>query len=68
MDSWEMTARSAAFASTIDPDFVPRYRIPARRWWQLWKPKWKWIEGVSRRQICRAHGVPLIEQTRQPTA
>ena len=31
-----------------DPDYVPRYRIPARRWpWQFWKPKWKAIMPIA---------------------
>ncbi len=25
----------------------PWIQIPARRWWQFWKPRWRYIEGFS---------------------
>ena len=56
-DGWKDEAFAAIALGSGNPDFVPRYRIPARRWWQIWKPRWQWIEGVSRNQIRRAHGL-----------
>jgi hypothetical protein len=47
-------AASILRGSYADPDYVPRYRMPNRRFfWQLWKPKWRWVEGVSMRQMQR---------------
>lgn len=51
----------AAYAEILrgvgDPDYTPRYRVPARRWWQFWKPKWRWVTGISQNQVRRAFGV-----------
>jgi hypothetical protein len=52
---WERVARGEVMMGQINPDYVPRYRIPARRFWQLWKPKWQWVEGVSQNQIRSGH-------------
>jgi hypothetical protein len=55
---WKRVARGEVLRSQLDPDYRPRYRVPARRWWQLWKPKWDWVEGVSQNQIRRAYDYP----------
>jgi hypothetical protein len=56
--NWRKDAYSEVFKSRLNPDHVPRYRIPARKWWQFWKPKWEQVEGVSYNQIQRGHGLP----------
>ena len=47
MERWRQEALGAVCDALADPDKRPRYRIPARRWWQFWKPRWEWIEGMS---------------------
>ena len=60
MDDWGMGASDRVWRVLSDPDYVPRFRVPARRWWQLWKPKWKWVDGISYNQIQRAYGLPTV--------
>ena len=69
MRKWERVARGEVLLGQINPDHVPRYRIPARPWWQFWKPKWKWVDGVSQNQLRRAHGYQpaQCEPRRMPT-
>jgi len=55
--SWRDEAMSQIMCARIDPDFTPRYRVPARKWWQFWKPKWQWIEGISENAIRRVRGL-----------
>jgi hypothetical protein len=55
MRQWKQDAYAAiAAADFFDDDYVPEYRVPARRWWQLWKPRWRMVRGVSRAQTRRA--------------
>ena len=58
MIDWRSIAVDAVFeaANSHDPEAIPVYQIPGRRWpWQLWKPKWETVTGVSRAQLERAH-------------
>lgn len=47
MTHWKRLARDQVMLGQMNPDHTPRYRVPARRWWQFWKPKWQEIEGLS---------------------
>ena len=64
MKKWEHIAHAEVVRATLNPDARPRYRVPARRWWQLWKPKWKWVDGISYNQIQRAYGLPTDHTTK----
>jgi hypothetical protein len=59
MTDWEAAALNEVWLGRMDPDHVPRYRVPARPWWQFWKPRWMWVSGVSVNQIRRVHGLEL---------
>jgi hypothetical protein len=61
---WEQVARGEVLRSQFDPDYTPRYRVPARQWWQFWKPKWQWVDGVSQNTLRRAHGLPAAAEPR----
>jgi hypothetical protein len=43
MGDWREEALAEAWLGRMNPDHTPRYRIPARPWWQFWKPKWRHI-------------------------
>jgi hypothetical protein len=68
MDDWREEALAEAWLGRMNPDHTPRYRVPARPWWQFWKPKWMWVSGVSENQMRRVHGLeplrPAVRVTR----
>jgi hypothetical protein len=51
MSAWKEEVLAEVWLARVNPDHKPRYRVPARSWWQLWKPRWQWIEGVSENQV-----------------
>jgi hypothetical protein len=63
MTRWKAEARKAILYAVIsgDPNAIPKYKIPARRWWEFWKPKWQWVEGNSINQFRRAHGMDELK-------
>ena len=63
MTELPLDAAGQIMLTQFDPDFRPRFRIRARRWWQIWKPRWEWIDGVSRNDLLRAHGLPELPST-----
>jgi hypothetical protein len=63
MSEWREEAMAEIWCARANPDHAPRYRVPARRWWQIWKPKWMWVTGVSENQMRRVYGLEPLTPT-----
>lgn len=57
MSEWKDRAIFEVMAAQYDPDHTPRFPVPARKWWQFWKPKWRWSEGISTNTMRRRYGL-----------
>lgn len=65
MSDWNQRAFGAISAAIYggDPEAVPDYFVPNRRWWfQFWKPKWRLARGVSVAQLQRAHNAMIRDR------
>lgn len=44
--NWRERRDFELYRAETDHHYTPQYLVPARPWWQFWKPlAWKWNDG-----------------------
>jgi hypothetical protein len=63
VSEWKDRALFEIMAAQYDPDHAPIYYVPARKWWEFWKPRWREVRGLSLNAMRTGHGLePLPER------